>query len=214
MVIQNQKLNRVSSDIQKKMQDQSTPDKAQTVAIVRDELMKNYKSGTPIIPPHKHNGTDNLRINGRDIIWNKKFATGVTADESGGGGQATYSGIMNPSSIMFCGIARNPVTGTATIKASIVGNAQLGVVKGELTSDGQQLNLVDKGIIQMCTGTLNTLSGTWTPSVFQTAGQLATVNATDQSICSLRVISWTNTSVTFEATVSAGWLLQGNIIIS
>lgn len=32
-------------------------------SIVRDEMNKNYSSGSPKIEPHVHNGTDNLNIN-------------------------------------------------------------------------------------------------------------------------------------------------------
>lgn len=31
-------------------------------AIVKDEMRKNYMSGSPDVPPHTHNGTDNLNI--------------------------------------------------------------------------------------------------------------------------------------------------------
>ncbi len=30
--------------------------------IVQDEMMKNYTSGNPFVPPHEHNGTDGLNI--------------------------------------------------------------------------------------------------------------------------------------------------------
>lgn len=36
--------------------------------IVRDEMTKNYMSGNPDIPPHAHNGTDNLNINPVDLM--------------------------------------------------------------------------------------------------------------------------------------------------
>lgn len=36
--------------------------------IVKDEMSKNYMSGSPDIPPHSHNGTDNLSLFMRDIL--------------------------------------------------------------------------------------------------------------------------------------------------
>lgn len=36
-------------------------------AIVQEEMMKNYNSGSPFIPPHSHNDTDNLSINPVDL---------------------------------------------------------------------------------------------------------------------------------------------------
>lgn len=37
-------------------------------AIVKDEIQKNYKAGSPMIPPHSHNDTDNLAINPVDLV--------------------------------------------------------------------------------------------------------------------------------------------------
>lgn len=37
-------------------------------AIVREEMQKNYRSGSPQIPPHFHNGNDNLAIPLQDIL--------------------------------------------------------------------------------------------------------------------------------------------------
>jgi hypothetical protein len=36
--------------------------------IVKDEMNKNYSSGNPLVPPHTHNGTDNLNINPVDLV--------------------------------------------------------------------------------------------------------------------------------------------------
>ncbi len=35
--------------------------------IVRDEMRKNYMSGSPNVPPHSHNGTDGLNISPANI---------------------------------------------------------------------------------------------------------------------------------------------------
>lgn len=36
--------------------------------IIKDEFQKNYFNGDPKIPPHTHNGIDNLPINANDIV--------------------------------------------------------------------------------------------------------------------------------------------------
>jgi hypothetical protein len=36
--------------------------------IVRDEVEKNYRSGAPLVPPHTHDGVNNLKIKQSDII--------------------------------------------------------------------------------------------------------------------------------------------------
>lgn len=40
----------------------------QVRAIVREEMQKNYMSGSPDIPPHSHNGTDNLNVSPIDLV--------------------------------------------------------------------------------------------------------------------------------------------------
>lgn len=37
-------------------------------SIVRDEMQKNYMSGSPDVPPHSHNDTDGFKINPMDLI--------------------------------------------------------------------------------------------------------------------------------------------------
>jgi len=36
--------------------------------IVNEEVRKNYYAGSPAIPPHSHNGTDNLNIDPHDLV--------------------------------------------------------------------------------------------------------------------------------------------------
>lgn len=36
--------------------------------LINSEFERNYRSGAPKIPPHQHNGVDNLQINGSDIL--------------------------------------------------------------------------------------------------------------------------------------------------
>lgn len=35
--------------------------------IVKEEMAKNYSSGSPEVPPHQHNGIDNLQVSAVDI---------------------------------------------------------------------------------------------------------------------------------------------------
>lgn len=36
--------------------------------IIKDEMQKNYMSGSPDIPPHSHNGTDGLNVSPIDLV--------------------------------------------------------------------------------------------------------------------------------------------------
>lgn len=42
--------------------------------IVREEIQKNYRDGSPSIPPHSHNGVDNLKIQIPDLDGANLFA--------------------------------------------------------------------------------------------------------------------------------------------
>ncbi len=43
-------------------------DKEQILQFIEEKLQENYRSGNPQIPPHQHNGIDNLQINASNII--------------------------------------------------------------------------------------------------------------------------------------------------
>ena len=46
--------------------------------IVQEEIVKNFRSGTPIIPPHTHNGNDNLQISQHDVIPSFRASGSIT----------------------------------------------------------------------------------------------------------------------------------------
>jgi len=68
--------------------------------IIRDEMDKNYMAGSPDIPPHSHNGTDNLNISPADLIGftalpitGQKYLNTVTGQyEFGFGAPSNLSG--------------------------------------------------------------------------------------------------------------------------
>lgn len=45
--------------------------------IVRDEMEKNYRAGSPIVAPHSHNGTDNLNVDPINLIGFNPLPTGT-----------------------------------------------------------------------------------------------------------------------------------------
>ena len=63
--------------------------------IVNEELESNYYSGYPSVPPHTHNGTDNLNINGD--LYSLNFKTGVY------GWQLTSAGNLEANNGIFRG---------------------------------------------------------------------------------------------------------------
>lgn len=83
--------------------------------IVRDEMMKNYKDGDPKVPPHQHNGNDNLKLSVSNIteyLPFKKLGVGTSVDlvqtNLFFGGQYSYplpviSGDLGAENIPFAG---------------------------------------------------------------------------------------------------------------
>lgn len=96
----------------------------QVRSIVQDEMMKNYRSGAPIVPPHRHNEVDNLRINQVDIIPAIRTSGSITFAHTG-----QYilglNGNPNPTLILCYGtVVDNP--SSPTIRVHTMGSACLG----------------------------------------------------------------------------------------
>ena len=64
-------------------------DEQQIRSIVQDELRRNYSSGSPDVPRHSHNGTDNIQIPPENLIgWSRIPFT-----------QNGFGGSLEPSSV-------------------------------------------------------------------------------------------------------------------
>jgi microcystin-dependent protein len=70
-------------------------DKNQIIQLIKEELSNNYNSGVPQIPPHTHNGIDNLQINAANIIG--LSSTGVPS-----GSMVAWSSQTIPSGWLLC----------------------------------------------------------------------------------------------------------------
>ncbi len=99
-----------------------------TRQIVKDEMDKNYRSGSPRVPRHKHDGNDNIKIPNSSIVYpNPVNGTIDMAQQSTYKLFLTNSG-QTPQQITFYGGALN-TTSDPKVHAMIVGNAQYGVNK-------------------------------------------------------------------------------------
>ncbi len=188
--------------------------------IVQDEMHKNFISGTPKVPPHFHDGVSNSRILAKNIVPNNALSVWIAVTEGTAQqntaiiGSTVSLGITNPSSVSFHGIAQNPVSGTATKKTMIQGNAQIGNVGLQINAVGT--NSTIKNIVQSnCSTVFDHTTGSWVPTVDADNINLASIYDTDGTLLGyLQVTSFTNTSVTISGPIPSGWLLQGSLIIS
>lgn len=162
---------------------------------------------------HTHNGLDSQKINSKNLVYNDKVLAGlVVSNETT---QFTLNlGIQNPTSIKLSGIARNVLSGTPTIKSSIVGFAELGVCYNQ-TSFNTQSDAQD--IVQMCTVTeFDNTTGTWLPFVITAGNYIAAADITGSTAnyAYLQVLSYTNNSITFLGHADADWSIAVNLIIT
>ncbi len=208
--------------------------------IVRDEMMKNYRSGAPKVPPHVHNGVDSLKINQSNLIINSKGRTffAVTTPQASGGDIVTLDLITNPSSLSFYGIAyypaNGPSTNTTTKKAIITGQLELGNCFG---TNGDIVQVLDTNVIGACnavlfTGTTNIGTGVFTQSdvsvyANQNNGIFATIDGTTgqvfgcinttEGVSSNELQGrgiYTDKSISLRFIVGTDWVLTGSIIIT
>jgi hypothetical protein len=196
-------------------------------AIVQDELNNNYRSGAPMVPPHTHDGVNNLKVGAVNLIPNTKFlgTINVTAGSSSEN-TLIINGIKNPVSVSFYGLSRNnwndttnAPTGAATVKSSITGNAQLGVVKYLIASGIVPPNGISviSNVVQGCSlTTFDGTSGYWIPRPAANPFGLAQIYSSDgtTSVGTMQVVSFTETSITLQCPLLSGWSVKGQIIIT
>ena len=176
--------------------------------IIREELAKNtYLNGAPLVPPHKHDGVSNLKVNEDDLIGGKKFMFFGTATN----GPFTFNSISGPSRLTFYGFAANNASGPATQRAIINGTAEFGdcvnATSVEPTVFQPQNNL------QVCNSMYINETG---PAFRVTAITDFFAYAYDGSsvLASARVTDVTRTSITVEVFLASGWTLSGGYIVT
>lgn len=202
--------------------------------IVKEEMSNNYRSGTPQVSPHQHNGNDNLKINAKDIIPNAKnlfevSATPGTAQEN----QLTINGLFNPSLIYFNGLflANDPISGNANKKAIISGTAHLGNVSyykpvtatyginvlktiDPTTGESTIPNIIQSNSSTGFNSAASDGTGPWSPYMLADPFNLGTVIINGFNLFRLQIISFSNTSITLQAPLTENCTVTGSIIIT
>ena len=118
--------------------------------IIRDELMQNAKSGTPIIPVHRHDGNDVIRVSQKDIITKPVFNGSIVMKQTA---VYTIPVTTNPSTVTFYGAITNPTTaGSVGFHSIVIGQANFGNNYQFQPGTGTSvtLNNIQENIIQGC----------------------------------------------------------------
>ncbi len=191
--------------------------------IARDEIKKNDKSGSPVIPPHKHNGNDNLRIRQSDIINNSKVLMSLDFLPSTDGDTFTFEFVQNPSQMFFYGYAVNNVSAPATQRVIVNGNVQFGnctTVTGLNRNQGS-LSATTSSKSSFIQASNSFFANTTGPSFRVATSQTSFVYVTNGSsvFVTAEVLSWTQTSITIKVDLDpqgasgGAWRLTGQFII-
>ncbi len=140
---------------------------AQIRKIIKEEIQRNSKSGAPVVPPHTHNGKDNLKIPllnivGADILpsSNTKFSTpfldndyGFASPQRLGGLQIILNNYVTQAGVPLSNTSNNL---SATVPIPVIfsddgltfngGNADIGTMVMFQTADGVTNQLWVMGI--------------------------------------------------------------------
>lgn len=183
--------------------------KSQVKDIATAVMYQNYTSGSPLVPPHYHNGNDNLQVQEKYIIHNNKFL--INSLFTPGTSDFTISnGIYNPSKVTFYGVALH--AGGPVAEATINGTAEIGTCFQVESLLGKP---VQTNIIQACTATgFEDNLGVPNPVSLVTNRLAEFVLPSSTVVFTLDVTSWTNTSVTFHLFLASGWQVVNSIIIT
>lgn len=193
--------------------------------IVQDEINKNYSSGKPKVPPHKHDSVDNLRIYESDIVASVgvlgliKFKKNQT--------YTLYFNTLNPTRIDFNGFAFD--TGATNSNALLVGTALLSFsyqFQPRSTSSVQQggikypVNSIVGGLVKpvnQCSSNLY-IDSTTLSNVFPHADDNYIANAFSSAgnhIVTMQLGNLTKNSIDVIVTnLKSGWNVSANFIIS
>jgi hypothetical protein len=180
--------------------------------IVREEMVRNYRSGAPLIPPHTHNGNDNLRIPQSNIVSSVKgnaFIESIVSETF------TLSVTASPTSVIFVGYAANNASGGSANKRAIInGNAQLGASylftgSGSTFSPGARQSLVQvSNAMYVDSGSLGNNRVTTSDAAIALVQ-----DSSGTTIVSVTIVSFDSKSVTFQTTLASGWEITGNYLV-
>jgi hypothetical protein len=208
---------------------QSTWTEQQLRNLIKDEMNNNYRSGNPQVPPHQHNGNDNLKISQSNItpvvsatgkvffIRNDIYTFNFTS--------------RNPTMVLFNGFVQNavdpPSASSATIYGYVVGNAILHSAwyfQPDTTSTvktGGTIYPINGVLAQSSSciliSSVNALSGTAPYNPVPHVDQFNLIAATGTSgsgtVALGQLQNLTATSVDLKVTLTAGWSILGNFTI-
>lgn len=183
--------------------------------LIRDEIQRNYRSGTPFVPPHQHNGNDNLRINQSNIVPNLKAVGGITLATEGR--VYTLNVIGNPTSVLFYGTAVNNNGSSPTQKAVINGNAQLtqGSLFQATNSSTVTASKSLQTIIQCSNSMFINVASIAATAVRASESHIVFVQDTaGTELAVATVVGFSNTSVSIKVEVlGSGWQIIGNFLV-
>src|ERR1035437_3171111 len=104
--------------------------------IVRDELLANANSGTPIVPRHLHTGNDSPKINQGNLVINQSYVGSITMKQGTLVGTGVNPAIVwayytlpipvGAKEVKFYGVALN-ITDSPHRHSMITGSANLGI---------------------------------------------------------------------------------------
>lgn len=188
----------------------------QVRAIIRDEMAINFRSGSPSVPPHTHDGNNNLNVSQSDIIPSTRV-----------GGRIQFSRVAkytlnikanaNPTLLLCYGIVVDNES-SPTIRVQTFGTAELGqsyyyqpLTESAVTPGGPVQPFIQHS-------TYVSVQASGANGVFHALadeGNLVDVEYPVGTIhARLKLISVDNTTMTLEVThLDSGWTIITNIIV-
>ncbi len=183
------------------------------IKIVKRELEQNYKSGAPKVPPHTHNGVDNLKINQTNINPGPRFNGTIDMAQS-----TTYTIPLNgaPTSVTFYGGALN-LSGSGK-HAMVVGNAQIRGFSYQFqpgTSTSVTLNNVVANVIQGSASILIDDSEVNNTVIRNSEDHIVYVEDISNTLVALATItSYSSSKLSILVELESGWSISGLWIVT
>ena len=188
------------------------------------DYMRNKQYTVSKIASHEHNGTDTIKIKRENIINSVKKTTFLVDTNTTGSPLVIYDtipNIANVNNITFMGFVANNASTSATKRAIINGQAEIGICQG--FSDATTLINLPQNVIQMCNFMYIDQTDLTKNRVGATNGDITTQNpfgyftfVTDDTGTNVvkTVVSYANSIISLKTTLAAGWKLQGALIIT
>ncbi len=178
--------------------------------IIQDEALKNYRSGSPSVAPHTHDGNNNLQIKESDLIKSIKVNGTINMAQSTDYILKFGNAKLAPTAVSFIGGALT-LAGSGK-HAMVVGNAQLGVnqqFQPESTTS-VIIGPVQTNIIQGSACILIDDANVNNTVIRNSQGHIVFVQDIASSIVAQAdVISFTNSELRIRTTLASGWSISG-----